>query len=201
MEMTARDLIGGGGIIGILIGAWALYTKVAEHVRRRREHSFSQVLPKIHQVYTILNSIKREVRAHRVMILASENGGGLPRIGCQLYTSVIYETFDAPLRPLRNKWQRQRLDEQYIKLLSDIVTNGESTFIADMAQGGILKDLHEAQNIAASRYYKLIERDKEVLYMSCAFLEDNEYDTPRARETLRAGIAELRQLFERERKL
>jgi len=201
MELTARDLIGGGGIIGILIGAWALYAKITEHIRRRREHSFTTVLPKIHEVYTVLNNIKREVGAHRVMILSSEDGGGVPRVGCQLYTSVVYETFDAPLRALRARWQRQPLDEQYIKLLTDIVVNGESTFVPSMAEEGILKDLHDAQKLVASRYYRLIDREKEVLYLSCSFLDDTDYDTPKAREVLRSGLAQLRQLFETERRL
>lgn len=201
MELTARDLIGGGGLIGVAIGAWALYQRIVEFRRRKRDHTFTEVLPKIHQVYAILNNIKREVGAHRVMILASENGGGVPRVGCQLYTSVVYETFDAPLRALRSRWQRQPLDEQYIKLLTDIVVSGESTFVPSMAEDGILKDLHEAQKLVASRYYRLIEREKEVLYLSCSFLNDADYDTPKAREVLRAGLAQLRQLFETERRL
>lgn len=201
MELTARDLIGSGGVLGIVIGMWALYTKIAAHRRQQRERAFSRVLPKIHQVYAILNSIKREVGAHRVMILSSENGGGRPRLGCQLYTSVVYETFDTPLQGLRSKWQRRPLDEQYIKLLSEIVANGQATFVPAVAEDGVLKDMHDAQQIKASRYYELIERETQVLYLACAFREEAEYDTPKAREVLRAGLAELRRLFECEREL
>jgi len=160
------------------------------------KQSFSNVVPRIHEVYTILNTLKRHTRAHRALILRAENNGARPKLGTELFTSVLYEAFDAPLKSVREYWYRQKCDEAYICILRELLKShdGHIKVKTETLEPSILKDLYEASHIEQSYIFQIAEREKTLLYLSLNLTEISELD-PEERDLVRSCVNQLQMLF------
>lgn len=188
-------------IVAVLTGGTV--TKIVEWIivaiKNKKRKKFTRLLPVIHNIYQHLNTLKRETNCHRVLILKSHNGGGVPKLGSQLRSTVIYEAFDAPLRSLKMAWQNQILDESYVELLYEMNLKGQIAIETKTMPSGILKTLYRSQKLTASRVFKIAEQKKSLIYLVMNYTEDAPLDMedPRQADIIRVIISDLRTIFEK----
>jgi len=195
-ESIILALIGFAGVCVTSLGTLWLKNKL-ENNKKDVHETFLNVIPRIHDIYTILNKLKSETNAVRVLILKTENNGGRPKAGCQLKSSVIYEVCDSPLKPVKDTWQYQVLDEEYVHVMSEMMLdpNKRKEIIREeLDPTSILYNVYVATNVAKSVIYEIQEREKEYIYISII------YDTltphsPEESDSKRIYINQLRQLF------
>jgi hypothetical protein len=205
--MTTEVTVATIGLLGILLTLMSsIVTMWFKHRLDRKayekKHAFSKTLPAVHEVYSILNTIKGETEASRVLILKAENGGGRPNLGSHLKSSVLYEVFDAPLETVRKLWQNQPLDEDYIKVLNQLIITEEKKCMVNVAKlqkGSLLRDNYEANGVKYSHIYEIAEREHSYLYLSVNYTEGE--NDAHAKDIERACVNQLRVLFKKNEEL
>lgn len=151
----------------------------------------------MHEVYTTLSVMLKELGAARVLVLRSENGGGLPQPGAQLYSSVVYEAVNPPLQPIRGQWQGQQIDQEYITLLENVChTKYVCLDTTEMVEESLLGNLYRAHGITFAEVALLQISKGHVLYLSINYDRALDKDDPSHRESFRVGYLRLRQIFE-----
>ena len=168
----------------------------------KKKHAFSKTIPSVHEVYSILNTIKGETDSNRAIILKAENGGGRPNLGSHLKSSVLYEVFDSPLESVRKLWQNQPLDEEYIKILNKLIVTEDKKCVVEVSKlpkGSLLRENYEANNVKTSHVYEIAEREHSYLYLSINYLSND--NNAHARDIERACVNQLRVLFNKNKDL
>jgi hypothetical protein len=119
-----------------------IFDDVRVWIKSKTQDPFNSILPKIHEVYLILNSTMREVGCQSALIIKTENGGGKPKLGNPLYASILYETFDYPLSSMKQGLQKELLDASYIEILSNLDRAGKLSVDIKNMSPGMLKDMY-----------------------------------------------------------
>ena len=122
--------------------------------RTRRSRHMDAGFADVNELYQTLQTLLGDISADRILIIKSENGGGLPRPGCEIKSSVIHEVFNGKLGSLYEIWQRVPLDHEYSRILSEL-SLGEWVWrdAAKLHKPSILRDLLEedVQRLAFAR--------------------------------------------------
>ena len=162
------SFITGGAMVGTLnFIKWF----IKRRDQKKNDH-ITLVLERITNIYHYLHILQKETRAQRCVIFRIENGGEIPVLGKDLYSSAAYETFDYTLGPLKNMWQRQKMDEDYIQILIDVARDGHKEVVTDNLSSGILKDLYESQGIVWTEMHKIQSRTGSFFYLSMSYTKE-----------------------------
>lgn len=178
-----------------------LTTLVTFGVIRPRSKAFPRVLRAMHEVYDELHELMTMSGAVRAVILRTTNGGGVPRLGAPLYSSILYEAYRKPSRSIRKDWQNQQIDEQYSKMLTDICSGGTVEIIAENMSDGDLRTLYKSQGILGAFVGLISMEEKRLIYLSLEFAEKDDTEgvdigrTEIENEGIRAGVNRLRAIF------
>lgn len=183
--------VAGGGLVGLL-GFIKWYLRRMDLKKKDR---IPVVLGRIHDVYHILNTVLSESCSKRVLLLRAENGGDVPALGKDIYSSIIYESFDHPLESIKDRWLQQKLDEHYLRMLMHVAQQGEYQVTTDHMRPGVLKDLYESTGVKFARVFKVHSRPGAFFYLSCHLTEVEDM-TARERDLLRVAVSQLAALFE-----
>jgi len=183
------------------LGVGPILLKLLEHVIKKRKDknlekkSFSSVLKATHEIYFILMLILRKCAAHRVLLLVSTNGGGRPKIGGELYSSVVFEAFENPMRSIREDWQKQKLDPAYVDMLYEMNKEGALLVVADkLPENSILRNLFKEQGIVQSYVVKVSEKETKYFYASVNFTRRVDIDEA-TKELFRSQFTKLSRIF------
>lgn len=190
---TAIDILAAllsGGSLVALINFIRWYVKRRDVQKRER---IPNVLKRVHEVYHILNVLLQETRAARVIILRAENGGSVPALGKALYSTIVYEVFDQPLGSIKRMWDRQELDEPYVRMLCDVATQGHYTIKTDKI-AGMLHNLYVTGGVDHSEVFALQAEEGAFFYLSMNFAEEAEL-TPAEQDVIRFSRNRLKELF------
>lgn len=155
------------------------------------------------EVYEIMNSLVNECGVSKVLILKSENGGGVPKLGSPIYGSVVAEVVRKPSKSILHTWQRQRVDESYNDVLNQIIKNEEGiTLRTNELDDGYLKNIYLASNITESYVFLISKTKKSVVYGSIYFSSNcssvtNKFEDlkPEQKDYLRYAINRIREIF------
>ncbi len=121
-----------GELVTTLFGAsgavWVGWRAVADFLRTREVRQVQANLNRIARIYQTLQTAMAATRASRICVLKTENGGGIPRPGCAVKSSVLYENA-APggARTLQTTWQNVLLTGTWVVILRDIVDKGSAS--------------------------------------------------------------------------
>jgi hypothetical protein len=129
----------------------------------------SDVIKSAAQIYHELNDLLSKTDAGRVLILKTENGGGIPRRDGTLYSTVIYEVYSPPHLSIANDWNRQRLDKVYVDMLVDVDQSSGVTNITEFMPDSVLKNVYLSTGIGMSRVQKILATQKSYYYLSIAW--------------------------------
>lgn len=182
------------------LGVGGAVTKLTSYLIQRhrdkvkRRKAFGNVFAKVHEVYSILNTLLADTEADRILILKTTNGGGKPKPSGSLYSSVIYEVYENPLESIRKNWQKQKLDAAYINVLLEVDKHDYHWVNVSTMEDGMLKDLYTATGIKKGLAIKLAEKEHEYIYMAVNFTEDVPEDAA-FKESMRGGLTVLRRIL------
>ena len=202
MEETINTLLSGGVVVALItLGGQLLMWFL------KGRNSDSPVDVPIENVSTTLFDNKIEIQqiidrvinissADRFLILKTENGGGKPRLGSHLYSSVMYESIKPPLNSVKNDYQRLLVDDIYVKMLSDIGPGAPNRLNIHQMKEGILKNIYRVENIEYSEVHYIGETDSAFLYLSIATSKkDNDFHEPLDRVEIEIAISKIRGIF------
>lgn len=161
---------------------------------KREKEGFREGLEQIHEVYAAMYTVLHETPASRVMVLRAENNGTVPRAGCELFGTVIYEVTDGELPSRRESFVRQRLDGPYVSMLNDVAREEQIRLVTDDMDSGLLRDLYESDGVAAADVMSLNIEPGEFMYLSMQYALDEELDAG-ARDAIRACLTKIRLIF------
>lgn len=132
-----------------LAGAVGAVAKLA-HARWVRTQGLAAALQAEHDIHEVLRALRIRLGAVRATVLEAHNGGSIPRVGARLASSARWEDHDTAVRSLCDSWQDVRLDASAVNILLGIVLHGERVTLKGDLRPGIVRDLFEADDVAAS---------------------------------------------------
>jgi len=130
------------------------------------------------------------------MVAKSENGGGLPRPGSVVTSSVVYEVFDSRLQSLRETWQKIPLDQEYSQAIS-LVSAGQWFWRKreKLQDQTVLKDLLE-DDVKLVCFARICGTQAALWYIAVHFCDRTEIDESERAE-IRQTLFKLRTVFGR----
>lgn len=161
-----------GGISVALITTFG--PTLVDRLKKRKERTYRATIPKIHDVYMHLNNVVSKLGSSRAMIMYTENGGGQPTVGAQLYVSIVYEVVHFT-HSIRNAFQRIRLDENYIRMLKYMQEDpdGRTIVMTDQMPDCLLKKIYLEAGTEMAILYRVQETKKRLFYASFNFPHNN----------------------------
>ena len=149
------------------------------------------------EVQQIMERVLDKTGTQRFLIMKTENGGGKPRLGTHLYSSVMYEAYNSPMDSVKEDYQRLLVDDIYVKMLSDIGPSTPNKLIRNKMKEGILKRIYTKEGVAYSEIHYLTETDNAFFYLSVATNEDDRFDDPIDRVEIEIAVSKLVNIFEK----
>lgn len=193
-------------IISTFVGGGAFKSLVDYIISKRRKSkrdNFKELFENVHEIYSILNNIKRDTYAKRVIIAIAQNGGGIPRVDSDLRSSTIYETYDYPFYSIKEQWQNQYLSQYHLMLLRDMYSNNIiGVFTKDMKNGN-LKDLFESNDVYYAKFCLIKSTETKLYYVAMHYHRNNrdQISDPSQRNAIRSSIRRLKEILNNENKL
>ncbi|MEM1369266.1 MAG: hypothetical protein AAGG02_14920 [Cyanobacteria bacterium P01_H01_bin.15] len=176
------------------LGTTINYFLEAKKAKARLREYYASMLDHVHEIYSILNKLVRKTNADRIIILKREEENG-SWWGKQYTTSVIFEAYDHPLHSVRNKWQRQLLDDHYIKSLRLLEESGKIELLVEELPKSILKTHLEATGVQKAEWH-LISTSPFFVYISFNHTNTDGAECTHAENTKRHLINRLRTIFQ-----
>lgn len=177
--------LGIGGMLKTLLDYYIAYNKT------KIKGDFQKQIDLINQTYSILNDILVQHNASRVVLLKTTNGGGVPKLGCLLYSSIIYEVYQNHQKAIKQKWQSIKVDESYVEMLFEVLKKGYSLVSTGGIKKGLLRTLYEKEGIDQSLVYYIKENKTDFIYLSINFDNKSEIN----KDDIDLSISQIRALF------
>lgn len=187
-------------LLGSAVGMYITKEVIAFVKDRRKAHreskqTFDEVLPRVNAIYEAMQEIQHKTGACRVLLLTAHNGGGRPAIGSLMRSSVVYEVVNSKT-PMRETWQGQLLDYEYMKVLVGIDTGATfSALVSDLADG-LQKQTLVSHGVVGTVLTKITTDEKNFYYLAVDFDKRVEFNAPPVSEYIRAGTNRIVNLWE-----
>jgi len=165
----------------------------------KSKHRVKITVEDISWLYNELNQILAKLDPARIVIVKAENGGGIPHIGNQVFSTVLYEVHDNDVDPVSAAWDKRPVDKGLADILSYIVQYDECRIDKGSVQGAV-RDIYEAQGIAFSLVYQVYKDEKAFFYMSINFRKNRTFDA-KERTLLHDSVNKVRRRFSKIRYL
>lgn len=195
LELGAAFVAGGGFV--------ALLRLIKFFVERHdRKSSIPDAMERIGEAYDHLAAIVRKTKAVRAIVVKLTNGGEIPRLGAQLYCSILYEYALEDHPSVRGKWQKRPIDRDHVQLLIDarrrfeVGGTGEQTVARAFADEleGQLHHAFKAYGVHCSETIGLRVTDGAFFYMAVHFDAEPVLNVTE-RDEIEVHINELKQMF------
>jgi hypothetical protein len=148
----------------------ALIHLARDLLRRRAGRLYDRGYRDISSIYQNIQGLLSDTDANRVMMLKSENGGGIPSPGCIVKSSVLYEVCDSPAKPVAQAWQLVPLDQDYASILSGVVTKGRAVIrLDDLHPQSVTHELMRASDATHSYVFRVAATPHALLYLAVQY--------------------------------
>jgi hypothetical protein len=182
-------LFGSGGVGALLIK----YLLDKRHARKSRR--VQQSYARIAEVFKILQFVRLATRATRVCVLKTENGGGVPAPGCDVKSSVLYETADPSMtRELASSWQKVALNGVWAEVLKKLAVDKNVRLTPNPEMGPHYDFLAESD--CATVEFALIDLTEAAMYYLSVHLAAGVELTPKEISAVHAGARRINLLFQ-----
>lgn len=172
-------------------------------LKRRADKQYDRGYGNICKIYQLLQEAMPELRANRLMVLKSENGGGIPAPGAHVTSSVINEVMDPPVCSVFEAWQRVPLDQHCSRMVAEVITNGSSSAaVVDLREASTLRDLMVTADSSHVYYYRICATPNALLYLSIHYSStDDQPMGERERVMARRVVHQLCSIFSKHHQL
>lgn len=137
-----------GAIIAIITGGGLVkaFDKAIKWNDSRLRKRLPDVLADIDRIYEVMHELLRNSPADRILLVICTNGGGVPNSGKPIYSSVLREVSDG-LDPVGPRWGKRMIDQEHVKMISELLDDGRVQNITFDMSGGGLSTLYRADGI------------------------------------------------------
>lgn len=158
------------GLGNLIKEAIYIYIEKKKIQNRKESDEFGKAIESISEAYELMNTILVESGASRVALLKTTNGGGIPRIGCTIYSSIVHEVFTGATSD-KYKWENQKVDKAYIDLISKVINNDSVEIDYSSMEQSLLKEVYRVSGVQKSIIFSVAQRPTEFLYLSINFVD------------------------------
>lgn len=194
--LIVAAVAGLGGLVKVGFDA------LGKRIDRRLNSDIRAGYRAIERTFGIMDLLLNETPANRVLLLKSENGGGIPGPGNVAYSTVVRERRDDRISSVQARWQRVPVDKDYARMICDIIDTGRvERHTSEMVEGSELRDVYEADGVKFSTVSHLCTTKDPggeggaVYYVSINFVREGDKLDPNHRSLLNQGIRDLGDLM------
>lgn len=153
-------------------------------LNEKRREAMSDYIQLYNELHNVCQNNLEPLDARRIVIYYTENGGGIPRPGCLLYSTIYVDAFDPPLKGL-SSWQKQPMKGYICNILSSCIAEGSTHIHMDSlpekaryADDKII-ELYKVNNVRTVFHSYLYGTEKRSLFLGVHYttqtnLEDKE---------------------------
>ena len=181
-------------IIPIIGTIFALVRALQGVLRRRASHKWDRSYTDIQSIYQTIQELLSNTPANRVLVVKSENGGGIPTPDGDVTNTVIHEVCGSDTDPIQKDWVGIKLDRIYSGVITKVSTLG----VADVAfrdlEAGEFRDLFTKGECHQARLMRICATGSALLYICICLGKDATLDSD-DRLRLRAAARRLCKIF------
>ena len=155
-----------GAIFGIIRRGWLWF------VNDRAKAEVYRVLIRKYSLYDMMQATLSYVGGQRIVLLRLENGGNIPSVTKPLHTTCVEESYNPPLKSLKQAWQSRLVDMDYIKRIISLGKNRLSIHTDDIEDDALLKNLYLSNKIIDSELFYVSTTNKYLFYLSINFVKE-----------------------------
>lgn len=184
-------------IVGLLSFLTVFVKLYYDYRKSRQPNTFPNLFKVIEEIYGELDVSIRRTACVRALLLKTENGGGIPKIGSKIYSSVVFERVSDEVAATKKLWQSQELDSVYVKNLVKMVTSEQSTvdLEIDEWEGSTVYDVYRSGGVECSRIYEVARSKKAYYYLSFNFPVKTDKLTSMDRAVTHSAASNIRKVF------
>ncbi len=158
-------------IAGVASGGFAAIVRGVLWISKRRASARQDVgYANITKVYTLIQRLLSKSSCNRVLVIKSENAGGIPAPGSVVTNSVLFEVCDSKVSPLRNEWQQVGIDQVYSSVLTDVNTEGfVDVAKKDIDVNSILSEFFDVGIAVQARFYRICATERLLIYLGAFY--------------------------------
>lgn len=149
---------------------WKVFRVFSDWLQKRQsKKAFEDAV----EVVETLHRLQSKLGAQRVLILKTENGGGIPHPGKPLYTSVQYEFVKDGYESIKEDFQRRLLDSNYVEMIGQLLN--KQVLILDpveLPDNSMLWKVYKKFDIIRADVAKIAITKHGLFYLSCTWGED-----------------------------
>lgn len=134
----------------------------------RSFHLPSGQIKKVVNIYDSLHRVINQTSVERILVYKAHNGGGVIKPDTPLYSTVLYEDYEAPLPSVKDQYQKLELPENAIRLLLSTCLEKKVKVKVEQLEQGIMRDLYEGDGVAYTEIFYLGQGKKAVYFCSVA---------------------------------
>lgn len=161
------------GLVGTVFTA--IWAKPVRRMRmwnaRRKRRDMLSALEDSAKVYRLLERIRKETSASRVLLLAGHNGGGLPIPGSPFYASVVFSCIDDTKEQTRasiGSYKNLPVDSAYIGMLLDLERSKVIQLDVAKMVPCQLRSYYELEGVEQALLYFITIQENKFMYVSVA---------------------------------
>ena len=159
-------------------------------------HFDNEVFDDLPEIQQIIERLLNKTKISGVHFIKTENGGGRPRLGTNIYLSIKYEAVKDSLYLSKVDYQKMLIDEPYIRMLNNIGTTQPLVLSVTDMEDGMLKRIFDNVGIKYVEMYFIGETDTAFFYVSLSTVDDGyEFNEIVDRVEIEIAINKLRNLF------
>lgn len=176
-------------LVALIAGGIKFY-----ELRKKEKKPFTKALQSRAEVSQTLRKYRIRMGSPRILILKGSNGGR-PRPESHFFTSIIAEDFIDELSPIKETWQKQRIDKAYEAIIHEMLSRDFIIIKTDKMPRSILKDNYEHQDLTGSILSLIDENKERLLYLSIHVEDISQAESPSFRDDLRQLKSKLRKIY------
>ena len=140
---------------------------------KQRKHGIGNTLNLVSQIQSILNCLTEDTASDRAMLIVASNGGEVPKLGDPWYITVFLDAANGVLKSVKDSFEKYKIDDEYISLLSDLHKSSALTLYTDNLNG-FLRNVYEPSGITKTDIMLLDVGETWLCYVACNFTQDRE---------------------------
>ena len=187
-----------GGVISI-IGSLILF--LSNRISSSSNKFFKRVKT-VRESNEIISNLRRQNQAsvERVLIVKTSNGGGVPKPTTHVYSSVLEETYDDHVKPLKPDWQNQMTDSAYDEIIMKLSGKKMVKVKTLEMENGMVKNIY-LRNGSQGAINFMVRDQFPFVYVSVVIDKDADIDQvfedPRLSDDIRIAQNKLMQLYKK----
>lgn len=105
----------------------------------------------------ILDNIVFQTATDRALIVKIHNGGAKMYVGVSKYASVIEESISPEMKPIKDDWQKIKIDKEYLMLVQQLINDGMIILNVDSMNPSTLERTYKSEGVKSVAMFRIRE--------------------------------------------